>query len=70
MRVAENSAAGFIAGTVPTKGICGHFARRCGKTSVEAVLQAITTQSGFSAPISVSIAAITSATTSASGRAP
>ena len=40
------AAAGLIAGTVPMKGMLGKVARRCGSTSVEAVLQAMTTASG------------------------
>ncbi len=40
-RECDFSAAGLIAGTVPTKGISGQRVRRCGSTSVEAVLQAI-----------------------------
>ena len=44
-RVSEAAQAGLIAGTVPTKGT-GNRARRCGSTSVEAVLQAMTMRSG------------------------
>ena len=44
--VRDIAAAGFIAGTVPTKSTPGHRARNCGNAKVEAVLQAITTMSG------------------------
>ena len=47
----EAAQAGLIAGTVPTNGTAKR-ARRCGSTSVEAVLQAITTRSGRWAAIS------------------
>src|SRR6202043_2380544 len=43
--VFELAQAGLMAGTVPTKGIL-YAERRCDITSVEAVLQAITTRSG------------------------
>ena len=45
-REREASAAGLIAGTVPTKRSCGCAARRGASTRVEAVLQAMTTRSG------------------------
>ena len=41
----EAAQAGLIAGTVPTNGT-EKRARKCGSTSVEAVLQAMTTRSG------------------------
>ncbi len=36
-------AAGFTAGSMPTKGTPGHFSRRPRRAAAEAVLQAITT---------------------------
>jgi hypothetical protein len=50
-----------MAGTVPTKGIAKR-ARRAGSTSVEAVLQAITTRSGWKRAMRRSITASTRAT--------
>ena len=41
------SAAGLIAGTVPTKGWPGNFSRSASITSVEAVLQGMTEISGW-----------------------
>jgi hypothetical protein len=65
--VTELAQAGLIAGTVPTKGTRKRW-RRCGSTSVEAVLQAITMRSGACAVISSPINATTRATSSGSLR--
>ena len=63
--VCEAAQAGLIAGTVPTKGTVKR-SRSSGSTSVEAVLQAITTRSGACASISSPISAITRATSASS----
>ena len=59
--------AGLIAGTVPTNGTLKRV-RKCGSTSVEAVLQAMTMRSGRWVSISSPMSAPTRATSSASAR--
>ncbi len=63
------AAAGLIGGTTPTKGVVKRC-RRAGRTSVEAVLQAMTTRSGRCAAMSWPITSRTRATRSASERRP
>ena len=58
--VFERAQAGLMAGTVPTKGTW-YRSRRCDITSVEAVLQAITTRSGACAAINSPISGTTRA---------
>ena len=68
--VRDIAAAGFIAGTVPTKSMSGHRARNCGNAKVEAVLQAITTMSGSCSPICAAMTARMRAANSGSPQEP
>jgi len=60
---------GLIAGTVPTKG-SENFLRSSGSTIVEAVLQAITTRSGWFASINLATRSTTRAISAGSSRLP
>jgi hypothetical protein len=67
--VRETAQVGLIAGTVPTNGTRKRV-RKCGSTSVEAVLQGMTIRSGWWVSISSPIRSPTRATSSASPRLP
>ena len=61
----ETAQAGLIAGTVPTNGTAKR-ARRCGSTSVDAVLQAMTANAGRWVSISVAMSGTMRSTSAAS----